>query len=151
MEIINFKPRNTNGIIDFQENHLINNVESKLALSTSSVAIIHIVCGTKTGLVYPSMPCIETLIMKYPERIIVVVDACQLRCKLNYIQKYINLGFIVLITGSKFYTGPPFSGAVLLPKILSLQIENHLKHNSTVMFSHLLNANCILNNVTCFI
>ena len=40
---------------------------------------------------------------------------------------FICRGFITLITGSKFYEGPPFSGAVVLPLDISQEIESHIK------------------------
>lgn len=43
------------------------------------------------------------------------MDACQLRSDTRNIVDYAGLGFLTLITGSKFYCGPPFSGAVLFP------------------------------------
>jgi len=32
-------------------------------------------------------------------------------------------GVMVLFTGSKFYRGPPFSGAVLVPPVIMEQLE----------------------------
>jgi hypothetical protein len=38
------------------------------------------------------------------------------------LRSYLAHGFMVLITGSKFFTGPPFSGALLVPSGLSAAI-----------------------------
>ena len=35
------------------------------------------------------------------------------------LQKYLDRGYLVLVTGSKFFTGPPFSGALLVPSALA--------------------------------
>jgi hypothetical protein len=32
-----------------------------------------------------------------------------------------------LVTGSKFFEGPPFSGAVVLPPSMAEEIENHIQ------------------------
>jgi hypothetical protein len=45
----------------------------------------------------------------------VVIDAAQMRLGLKRLRGYVEQGFIVLITGSKFFTGAPFSGALVLP------------------------------------
>lgn len=52
-----------------------------------------------------------------------VVDACQLRSEPESVQRYLSLGFPTLVTGSKFFCGPPFCGAVLLPPAALAEIE----------------------------
>src|SRR6266436_5284204 len=52
---------------------------------------------------------------RYPGRLLVVVDACQLRCSREQIRADLHAGFMVIMTGSKFAGGPPFAGALLLP------------------------------------
>jgi hypothetical protein len=47
-----------------------------------------------------------------------VVDACQARLGRSALRWYLDQGFLVLITGSKFFTGPPLSGALLVPEAL---------------------------------
>jgi hypothetical protein len=44
-----------------------------------------------------------------------VVDACQGRFKDSFLRELLEEQAIVLITGSKFYRGPPFSGGVIIP------------------------------------
>lgn len=56
-----------------------------------------------------------------------VVDACQLRSDARNIVDYAGLGFVTLITGSKFYCGPPFSGAVLFPPAALRELETGFK------------------------
>ena len=36
-------------------------------------------------------------------------------------------GYITLVTGSKFFEGPPFSGAVVIPIAISEEIESHIQ------------------------
>jgi hypothetical protein len=49
----------------------------------------------------------------------IIVDGSQLRLDPKDIQNYLNKGYIVTITGSKYFTGPPYAGALLLPKGVS--------------------------------
>lgn len=58
----------------------------------------------------------------------VVVDACQLRSDPANIVEYVAKGFITLVTGSKFFCGLPFSGAVLLPPATLAEIEAGIEH-----------------------
>jgi hypothetical protein len=68
--------------------------------------IIHLIETTKTGLRAPGY---------LPEGTDVIVDACQARVSYARLRQYLQRGWPVLITGSKFYGGPAFSGAVLFP------------------------------------
>ena len=53
--------------------------------------------------------------MRWPGRVQVVVDACQMRLGRPRLKKYLDRGYLVIVTGSKFFTGPAFSGALLVP------------------------------------
>lgn len=57
-----------------------------------------------------------------------MVDACQLRSEEESIRKYVSLGFPTLVTGSKFYCGPPFCGAVLFPPAALAELEAGHEH-----------------------
>jgi hypothetical protein len=46
----------------------------------------------------------------------VLVDACQFRISAATLRAYLQQDFIVAVTGSKFLTGPSFSGALLIPE-----------------------------------
>jgi len=48
----------------------------------------------------------------------IVVDACQLRSGSTVLRRYLAAGCMVVLTGSKFMGGPPFSGALLVPPML---------------------------------
>jgi hypothetical protein len=77
--------------------------------------LIVLVDVSKTGVVAPSPACAAALKRRYPNTVEVLVDACQLRCSSATINQYLAQGFLVAVTGSKFLTGPPFSGALLVP------------------------------------
>jgi selenocysteine lyase/cysteine desulfurase len=53
---------------------------------------------------------------------LVVVDACQMRLGLARLQHHLSRGRLVLITGSKFFGGPPLSGALLVPAELAVHM-----------------------------
>lgn len=68
--------------------------------------VIYVTHGSKTGLVAP---------LEVPPGADVIVDACQARITPRAVQAYLRRGWPVLVTGSKFFQGPAFSGAVLVP------------------------------------
>lgn len=50
----------------------------------------------------------------------------QLRCSPRAVAQYTAKGYVTLVTASKFFTGPPFSGAVVLPAPMAGEIEANL-------------------------
>ena len=68
--------------------------------------IVYLTHSTKTGLIAPITP---------PRGIDVIVDACQARIAPRTVAQYLRNGWPVVVTGSKFFGGPAFSGAVLFP------------------------------------
>jgi hypothetical protein len=83
--------------------------------------LVHIVHGSKTGLVLPHLDEIDALIARFGDRVSFVVDACQARITTGAIHDYLARGIIVFLTGSKFMGGPPFSGFALLPRGMASQ------------------------------
>jgi len=78
-------------------------------------ALVHVVHGSKTGLILPELPEIEALLAEHGDRVSLVVDACQARITSEALHAYLERGAIVFLTGSKFMGGPPFSGFALVP------------------------------------
>lgn len=78
-------------------------------------AVVHIVHGSKTGLTLPALADVERLAAAHGDAVTFVVDACQLRIAPEVVRRYLALGCVVLMTGSKFAGGPPFSGFALVP------------------------------------
>lgn len=94
------------------------------------VCLLHLVCGSKTGVVAPSLEFainLKTTLKQHDQdgRLLVVVDCCQLRCHPEYVCRAVTSDFMCIVTGSKYYCGPPFSGAVILPRLLADEIEAH--------------------------
>lgn len=78
-------------------------------------ALLHVVHGSKTGLILPRLREINALRAEFGDSLSIVVDACQARITSEAVRGYLSLGAIVLLTGSKFMGGPPFSGFALVP------------------------------------
>lgn len=77
--------------------------------------LLHALDCSKTGLVGPRRETLARLSRHYGDRLLVVVDACQLRCPPETIRDHLSQGYFVMISGSKFAGGPPFCGALLIP------------------------------------
>jgi hypothetical protein len=86
--------------------------------------LIHLLDCSKTGIGGPSIQTIRELMRDYPSSVCVVVDAAQMRLSRDALQRYLEDGFLVLITASKFFTGPPFAGALLVPPAIVHRVSN---------------------------
>lgn len=85
-----------------------------VAVAEGMKVLLIMVDQSKTGLIAPGIDCVLALAKKY-QGLAVLVDACQFRLAPETLTAYLNVGFMVAITGSKFFTGPSFSGALLYP------------------------------------
>ena len=89
------------------------------AHAASRHSLVHIVHGSKTGLILPSLADVDSLIEAHGDHATLVVDACQARITAAAVNDYLARGAIVFVTGSKFMGGPPFSGFALVPQALA--------------------------------
>jgi hypothetical protein len=80
---------------------------------------------TKTGLIGPSVACAVGMQHRLPASVEVLVDACQFRLAFSTLRAYVANGFWVALTGSKFVTGPAFSGALLIPQAAAHRLRRH--------------------------
>ena len=71
---------------------------------------------SKTGMIAPTLSCARHLKTRFPDAIEVLVDASQFRMGKLTLRAYLEAGFLVAVTGSKFLTGPIFSGMLLIPE-----------------------------------
>jgi hypothetical protein len=74
---------------------------------------------SKSGMLAPSPACAIELLRSLPQRMEVLVDACQFRIGQQTLRAYLEQGCMVALTGSKFLGGPPFSGVLLLPRAIA--------------------------------
>jgi hypothetical protein len=88
-------------------------IETSIANGTG--VQLQIMDSSKLGWRAPSDQCLDEIAARWPDRVQVVVDACQMRLGRPRLKQYLDRGYLVLVTGSKFFTGPPFSGALLVP------------------------------------
>lgn len=84
-------------------------------LEGPSDVMVHVVAHSKTGMHAPTLGLLAELEHRFSDRLHVVVDAAQGRISRRGLREALAAGRMVIVTGSKFYGGPPFSGAVLVP------------------------------------
>jgi hypothetical protein len=94
-------------------------IEQDVERAGDAHTLVHVVHGSKTGLILPLLEDIDDLIARHGERMTLVVDACQARITSAAIGDYLKRDAIVFVTGSKFMGGPPFSGFALVPPALA--------------------------------
>ncbi|MEL6878026.1 MAG: hypothetical protein AAGL68_08030 [Pseudomonadota bacterium] len=93
--------------------------EIDIAKMASKHALVHVVHGSKTGLVLPELADLDALRERFDADATFVVDACQARITSTAIADYLARDCIVLLTGSKFMGAPPFNGFALIPDRLA--------------------------------
>ena len=86
--------------------------------------VLHVMDHSKTGAHYPSDGCIDVIQSRRRSDVQIVVDACQTRLSRARLRWYLDRGCIVLITGSKFFAGPAFSGALLVPAEVAARLPD---------------------------
>jgi hypothetical protein len=85
--------------------------------------LLTLVDVSKSGLIAPSPGCVAALQERLPESVEVLVDACQFRIAPATLRAYLQRGFMVALTGSKFLTGPSFSGVLLVPESVATRLR----------------------------
>lgn len=93
------------------------------ALARGEAVLIHLLDSSKTGVRAPARDAVGRMRALDPSSVFVLVDAAQMRIDNAGIAGYLEQGFMVMISGSKFYTGSPFSGALLVPPALAGAFE----------------------------
>ena len=81
------------------------------AFQNGKYPIVHGVFGGKTGVRDDEMPAS----LEKGDKSLGIVDACQGRFTLHELHNWLDQDSLVLFTASKFYQGPPFCGAVIVP------------------------------------
>lgn len=116
LEVVSVPVRFTDGSlrqltdVDAQVESLVNE-----AVALGRRVLLILADQSKTGLIVPSLACISRLHHRLPDSIDILVDACQFRIAPPTLRAYLEQGFMVALTGSKFFTGPSFSAILLLP------------------------------------
>ncbi|MCB0450541.1 MAG: hypothetical protein KDC97_10520 [Confluentibacter sp.] len=140
IDLIKIPFRDENGALKTTrqlDDEVFNAISKTYALGRH--VVLHTMDQSKLGYQSPSEQLMQTLGKQKNASIQVIVDAAQLRLDPADIQKYLNKGYIVSITGSKYFTGPPYSGALILPKSVSKLIrsaKNTLPEGLTQYYNH---------------
>jgi hypothetical protein len=92
---------------------VLETVESLVA--QGGRVMLEVMDCSKLGMRAPSDRCVAEIAARWPGRVQIVVDACQMRLGPRRIAACLDRGDLVLLTGSKYLAGPPFSGALLVP------------------------------------
>ena len=92
------------------------------AVAAGRGVLLHVMDHSKLGARCPSHACLAEIRRRFGDRVQLVIDACQLRLGRKLLAAHLAAGDMVTITGSKFFTGPPFSGALLVPAALSRRL-----------------------------
>jgi hypothetical protein len=106
--------------------HLVDaEVETRVieAVKSSRHVLLTLVDVSKTGMIAPTPKLVLEIRRRFPDSVDVLVDACQFRLSRASLRAYLEHGFMVALTGSKFLTGPTFSGALLVPRTLARRLK----------------------------
>jgi hypothetical protein len=103
------------------DSQVLGAIEKSVASGTN--VLLQIMDSSKLGWRAPSDPCLDEIAARWPGQVQIVVDACQMRLGRPRLKKYLDRGYMVIVTGSKFFTGPPFSGALLVPAGFSKALD----------------------------
>lgn len=98
-------------------------------------ALLSIADVSKTGLISPGPETALALARRFPRTLEVMVDACQFRLSPESLKAYLEQGFMVAVTGSKFLTGPTFSGALLVPERVGERLRGRLLPKGLAAYS----------------
>ena len=93
------------------------------AIASGKRVLIHVLDCSKTGLRGPGLEKVKELRQAHASLVEVVVDAAQMRIGHEALHRYLNAGFSVLVSASKFFTGPPFAGAILIPSPMAQRVR----------------------------
>ena len=93
------------------------------AAANGASVLLQIMDSSKLGWRSPSEACLDEIANRWPDQVLIVVDACQMRLGRRRMRTYLDRGYMVLITGSKYFGGPAFSGALLVPAGLSRSLD----------------------------
>jgi len=85
------------------------------AIEAGRSVLLHLLQTSKTGRSGLTAAAASQILAEAPQKVLIVADCCQLRCSRERVREFLARGFLVAVTGSKFFGGPPFCGALLLP------------------------------------
>lgn len=78
---------------------------------------------SKTGIMAPSTAGVLALHQRYSKQLDVLIDGCQFRFSNATLRAYLEQGYMVAVTGSKFLSGPTFSAMLLVPGSVAARLS----------------------------
>ena len=93
-------------------------IDAELTAAPDRV-LLHVLEGSKTGIRLPHADAVDHWQRREGNRLDVVIDAAQMRIDQDTVVSHLANARMVFVTGSKFFGGPPFSGALLVPRELA--------------------------------
>jgi hypothetical protein len=93
------------------------------AVGRGARVLVHLVDSSKTGMRAPSMGAVRRLQDELGDELTVLIDAAQMRTRTEQLLECVAAGAMVMISGSKFFTGAPFSGALVVPPYLAARLD----------------------------
>jgi hypothetical protein len=112
-----------------RDGHLIEAELDALCLHASRAGrrvLLTVADVSKTGLIAPGLDTVMALRRRFPHSLEVLVDACQFRLSPTTLKAYLGNDLMVAVTGSKFLTGPVFSGALFVPPAAAERLGGRL-------------------------
>ena len=94
------------------ENKIYDMLKDEVA--KNKIVVFHYVHASKTGVCIPSYNMAKKIKEDFGDKVIMVVDAAQMRLRTDSVEQYLEMGMNIIVTGSKFIGGAPFSGALLV-------------------------------------
>lgn len=118
VDVVELKIRSDLGDLiraDLLEDHIAS-ILQKVIEQEGQMGVLHMVHACKTGFGAPRENFVRAMKNRYKDKLVVVVDAAQLRMDESVVERWLDQNFWVLLTGSKFLGGPSFSAALLIPE-----------------------------------
>ena len=92
------------------------------AVENGYQVLLHAVAHSKTGIYAPRLETLQRIQTQLPHDVVIIVDAAQGRIGGAFgtvsVGQLAERGWMINFTGSKFFAGPPFSGALIVPRLL---------------------------------
>lgn len=101
----------------------------KTARIQDKYVVLHVIDQSKLGYKAPSNEVVHKIKNTKGLDAQIVIDGSQLRFDAEDISRYLKNDYIITITGSKYFTGPPYSGALLIPE----KLDNHIGNSDKAL------------------
>ncbi len=114
VKTVNIRDERGEMLNEFYIDALVTEMVSE-AVAEGAHVLLHLVAHSKTGMHAPSLECVDRITRKLAPDVTIVIDAAQGRVSRRGLNDALWQGHLVMFTGSKFYGGPAFSGALFVP------------------------------------